>query len=106
MRGCGDGDVTPLSPVKQQLLELGRTPRSANLASVGLHSCLDGEQKTEQERDPELPHVLLQHLVMFSPLLFLSGKGFKMQTNKKNILEQVSRQRFLSFGLMKAMSSQ
>jgi len=29
-----------------------------------------------------------------------------MQLNKKNILEQVSRQSFLSFRLMKAMSSQ
>lgn len=65
---------------------------------------MDMEKKAEK-RDRESHSVVLQHLVILSPLPFLSGKGFKIQSNKKNILEQVSCQSFLSFCLMKAMSS-
>lgn len=60
-------------------------------------------EKKAEKRDREPHSVTLQHLVILPPLLFLSGKGFKMQLNKKNILEQVSCQSFLSFCLMKAM---
>lgn len=86
-------------------LNSGEKPLTTWLQS-GSRVCFDGEKTVEQKRDQDLPSTLLQHLVVFFPLLFLSGKGFKMQLNKKNILEQVSRQSFLSFCLMKAMSSQ
>lgn len=60
---------------------------------------------------PNLPGTWLQQLLAVARVraclyvFFLSGKGFKMQLNKKNILEQVSSRSFLSFCLMKAMSS-
>lgn len=47
---------------------------------------MDTEKKAEKKRDREPHSVVLQHLVILPPLLFLSGKGFKMQSNKKIIL--------------------
>lgn len=86
-----------------------RAQGDSGLLRAGLQSgsgvCLNTEKKAEEKRDREPHSVVLQHLVILPPLLFLSGKGFKMQSNKKNILEQVSCQSFLSFCLMKAMSS-
>lgn len=64
---------------------------------------MNTEEKAEK-REWEPHGVVLQHLVILPPLLVLSGKGFKMQSNKKNILEQVSCQSSLSLCLMKAIS--
>lgn len=36
-------------------------------------------EKAEKKRDKEPQSVVLQHLVIPPPLLFLSEKGFKMQ---------------------------
>lgn len=102
---AGSGHSSPVPEETAVGLNSGENLLTTWLQS-GSRVCFDGEKTVQQKRDRDLPSTLLQHLVMFFPLLFLSGKGFKMQLNKKNILEQVSRQSFLSFCLMKAMSSQ
>lgn len=76
-----------------------------NWFQSGFGVCFDGGGKTRVGEKPVVSQCFTPASGDVSPFTFLSGKGFKMQLNNQNILEQVSRQSFLSFCLMKAMSS-